>query len=180
MEISDIFETLLYGFFRCDHCRRPHPNMKRKWISASFPAHEFGSKKCMIGFERKNKQKMQIKHKRGNHMNKYYPAPGSKGKYLGLWKSNIPKIIRIIENNSLSQCIKLSRDEFIKVGERKSYSFNLEFLYGNVVNNISGSAVARDLASELTRNIIIKTALETGHYKFKMGNDFIFWISQAE
>jgi len=68
----------------------------------------------------------------------------------------------------------MSSREFEKVGIRKSYSFNLEFLNGALANNISGSAVARDLARVLENDVELKKILNSGYYKFSMGKDYVF------
>ena len=57
---------------------------------------------------------------------------------------------------------------------------NLEFDDGIVSNNISGSAVARDLAGVLARSSIIKSVLNNGYFKFKMDQNFNLWISKFE
>jgi|TARA_B100001971_G_C17710997_1_gene296455 hypothetical protein len=53
------FDTLLYGTWRCDNCGEPHPRYKRIWKNSAFPYYEFGSKKCMIEYERKDKDEMR-------------------------------------------------------------------------------------------------------------------------
>jgi len=63
------------------------------------------------------------------------------------------------------------------VGNRQSYSFNLEFDDGVVSNNISGSAMARDLAAVLSNSSSIKSILKTGYFKFQMDNNFTLWVS---
>ena len=74
--------------------------------------------------------------------------------------------------------IVLNAKDFALVGNRKSYSFNLEYDDGVVSNNISGSAVARDLAAELSNSSSVKYILKTGYFKFRMDNNFTLWISK--
>ena len=74
----------------------------------------------------------------------------------------------------------LNFEDFALVGNRKSYSFNLEFDDGIVSNNISGSAVARDLAGVLTKSSFIKPVLNNGYFKFQMDKNFNLWISKFE
>ena len=62
----------------------------------------------------------------------------------------------------------MDRGEFSKVGNRKSYSFSLEMAQGRVSNNISGSAVARDLAGVLTGSSLVMQFLKAGTYKINM------------
>ena len=77
-----------------------------------------------------------------------------------------------------SGSITLNSKDFALVGNRKSYSFNLEFDDGVVSNNISGSAVARDLAEVLSTSSSVKSILKTGYFKFRMDNNFTLWISK--
>jgi hypothetical protein len=52
MSIFDIYDTLVFGSFRCDNCDRPHPRKKRIWSNTAYPGYEFGSKKCLKEYER--------------------------------------------------------------------------------------------------------------------------------
>ena len=74
-----------------------------------------------------------------------------------------------------SGSIALNFEDFALVGNRKSYSFNLEFDDGVVSNNINDSAVKRDLATELSKSSSVKSILKTGHFRFQMDNNFIFY-----
>ena len=111
-------------------------------------------------------------------MTSYYPAPGSQGKYLFIWQNALPAISEILGGSDFSKSITLNSKDFALVGNRKSYSFNLEFDNGVVSNNISGSAVARDLAAELSNSSSVKSILKTGYFKFRMDNNFTLWISK--
>ncbi len=113
-------------------------------------------------------------------MTTYYPASGSKGKYINIWQNALPAISEIIGSSDSSGSITLNSKDFALVGNRQSYSFNLEFDDGVVSNNISGSAVARDLAGVLARSSIIKSVLNNGYFKFKMDQNFNLWISKFE
>ncbi|MHB2149706.1 hypothetical protein ACX8XP_11670 [Calditrichota bacterium LG25] len=70
----------------------------------------------------------------------------SKGKYINLWRSILNEIENKIKDSVQPQSIQLDEKDFKNVGNRSSYSFNLEFKDGQIINNIRGSAVARDLA----------------------------------
>lgn len=93
-------------------------------------------------------------------------------KYESIWRSVIPHILKAIKTNE-SLFLQINKDSFEKVGNRKSYSFNLEFTNGSVSNNIRGSAVARDLARCLDYSKDFKVESKSKHLKFKMGKDFI-------
>jgi|ERR1017187_2687569 hypothetical protein len=94
-------------------------------------------------------------------------------KYEDIWIKVVPTILDSIENKKLL-LLELDKDIFDKVGNRKNYSFNLEFTNGIITNNIKGSAVARDLARVLKNNKKFKLLSKKEHIKFKMGNDFVF------
>lgn len=104
----------------------------------------------------------------------------SKGKYVNLWKNKLALFQQKIEIGSKKQNIQIAAKEFTNVGNRKSYSFNLEFIDGIVDNNIGGSAVARDLASVINESSTIKRLIKKGHYKINMDKDFCLWIQKIE
>jgi len=115
---------------------------------------------------------------RKNTMTSFYPAPGSQGKYTYIWQNTIPAISDLLNSENPNGSIELNSREFASVGSRKSYSFNLEFDEGSVSNNISGSAVARDLAAVISRSSSVKSVLKNGYYKFNMNKNFTLWVSK--
>ncbi len=106
---------------------------------------------------------------------KFNPMATS-GKYTGLWAKQLDLIRTKVRIADPKQSIQLNRNEFMSVGNRKDYSFNLEFHNGAVSNNISGSAVARDLAETLVNSAEIREILITGNFKFNMDKAFCLWI----
>jgi len=99
----------------------------------------------------------------------------SKGKYTDIWNSKLSQIINELKENSISS-IQLNTESFSNVGNRKSYSFNLEFNNGIVSNNIEGSAVARDLASVLANSKQAMSILKSGHHKIRMDKQFCLLV----
>ena len=171
------------GFFgltrpKCDNCGHPCGYMLHQgWRHADYPGHVFGKKKCLVEYVRRN-PKIKNKTKRSSKMTTYYPAPGSQGKYSNIWRNALPTISEIIGSSGSSGSIELSSRDFALAGDRKNYSFNLEFDDGVVSNNIRGSAVARDLAAELTSSSFTKSVLNNGYFKFRMDKNFTLWISK--
>lgn len=102
----------------------------------------------------------------------------NKHKYQELWRSKIPPIIQILYNYKARTFIQLNKSEFDSVGNRKNYSFNLEFINGKVSNNISGSAVARDLSIILSEDKITREMISKGHYKFNLDKQFCLWVDK--
>lgn len=100
------------------------------------------------------------------------------GKYIDLWTNQRQSIKNKLENISTKQLIQLNQEDFEKVGNRASYSFNLEYHNGVVVNNIDGTAVARDLVSVLEASNEIKNILKVGRYKINMDTHFCLWIQK--
>ena len=92
------------------------------------------------------------------------------GKYYDLWKDVLSQLFTKNEQILLNNIV-LNEAEFASVGNRKSYTFNLVIDNGIVINNISGSAVARDLYKAIADSLNIN--LKGKRYKFSMGKDFI-------
>lgn len=110
-------------------------------------------------------------------MSSFTPAAGSKGKYTNIWQNTIPEISDLLDSENPNGSIELNSKDFTSVGNRKSYSFNLEFDNGSVSNNIGGSAVARNLAAVISRSSVMPV-LKNGHYKFNMDKNFTLWVSK--
>ena len=171
------------GFFgltrpKCDNCGHKCGYMLNQgWRHSDYPKYVFGKKKCLVEFVRRN-PKIKHKIKRSDNMTNYYPAPGSQGKYSNIWRNTLPAISEILDSSESLESIALSSKDFALAGNRKSYSFNLEIDNGIVSNNISGSAVARDLAAELSNSSSMKSILKTGYFKFRMDNNFTLWVSR--
>ena len=163
---------------KCDHCGyRCGYMLHQGWRHADYPGYVFGKKKCLVEYVRKNRK---VKHKieRSYKKTTYYPAAGSQGKYSNIWRNKLLTISEILGSSESSGSIALNFEDFALVGNRKSYTFNLEFDDGVVSNNISGSAVARDLAAELSNSSSVKSILKTGYFKFRMDKNFTLWVSR--
>jgi hypothetical protein len=100
-------------------------------------------------------------------------------KYLTTWRKYIP-VIRLHLKKRLSeeQCFKLNITDFESAGDRgkSGYTFNLTMENGKVTNNISGSAVARDLYEALKEDEIIKGILQDKAVKISVGKTFVLSI----
>lgn len=100
-------------------------------------------------------------------------------KYLQTWKKYIP-VIRLYLKKSLTedQQFKLNITDFESAGDRgkSGYTFNLQMENGKVTNNISGSAVARDLFELLKADEIIKAFLQEKSVKISVGKSFMLTI----
>lgn len=107
-------------------------------------------------------------------------VPGqNEHKYEEIFKVALPLIEKAItEVSTRKLSVPLSQDDFKKVGNRQSYSFNLELSDGIVANDIGGSAVARDLARALEQNPVIMQKLKGKHMKFNLDKGFILWITK--
>ena len=171
------------GFFgltrpKCDNCgHRCGYMLHQGWRHADYPGYVFGKKKCLVEYVRKNRK---VKHKieRTTKRPTNYPAAGSQGKYSNIWRNELTTISEVLSSSASSGSITLNFEDFELVGNRQSYSFNLEFDDGIVSNNISGSAVARDLAAVLSTSSSVKSILKTGYFKFRMDNNFTLWVSR--
>ena len=100
-------------------------------------------------------------------------------KYLTTWKRYIP-VIRLHLKRSLNeeQQFKLNITDFESAGDRgkSGYTFNIALENGKVINNISGSAVARDLYEALKNDEAIKAMLVNRSIKISVGKSFVLSI----
>ena len=70
------------------------------------------------------------------------------------------------------QQIQLDRKTFDQLGNRQNYSFNIQYSKGQVINNLDGSAVARDLNREIEKDFQIRAILKQGDFKINMDSSF--------
>lgn len=102
--------------------------------------------------------------------------------YLGLWRKYKPAIISLmVKANEGSQKFQLSGHEFTAIGNRESagYDFRLEVKNGEAINNIGGSAVARDLLIVLKESPTAVRLWMENKYVFQNNKNFILTISVA-
>ncbi|OAQ42166.1 hypothetical protein A5893_03355 [Pedobacter psychrophilus] len=99
--------------------------------------------------------------------------------YYPLWKRYLPVFaIQLKKALSEEQEINFTKSDFHSLGNRNKsdYGFSLELENGKAKNNISGSAVARDLYEVLLNDAKIKELLQGKHYKISMGKAYILKI----
>ena len=103
-------------------------------------------------------------------------------KYLQTWKKYLP-VIRLHLKRSVNeeQQFKLNITDFESAGERgkSGYTFNLQMENGKVKNNISGSAVARDLYESLKTDDLIKAFMQEKSIKISVGKSFMLTIKSS-
>jgi hypothetical protein len=103
-------------------------------------------------------------------------------KYLATWKKYIP-VIRLHLKRSLNedQSFKLNITDFESAGDRgkSGYTFNISMENGKVINNISGSAVARDLFEALKADEAIMALLQNRAVKISVGKSFLLTIKNT-
>jgi len=94
--------------------------------------------------------------------------------YTGIWRSQSLKIRDFLTGNDQEQVIQLDRTEFERAGNRKGsgYTFNLMLENGRAVNNISGTAVARDLDEYLSDNKLFRDLLKDRKVKINLDSEF--------
>jgi len=80
--------------------------------------------------------------------------------------------------NNGEQVLQLQKYEFEVSGNRKDsgYTFTLEIVNGLVSNNISGSAVARDLYDILLESEKVKSMFKEKNFKITLGREYILKI----
>lgn len=95
--------------------------------------------------------------------------------YIPLWQKYRPVIIsKMKEATHALQSYLLSKHEFEAIGERNNagYGFNLEISNGKVINNIEGTAVARDLYDVLRNSETAREIMKDKYFKINMSRDF--------
>jgi hypothetical protein len=108
-------------------------------------------------------------------------ANSSKSKYSELWRRYLPAIMQTIKNcGGDMRHILLNAYEFKLISNNKSYSFNLEYTDGKISNNISGSALAKDLAAVIEDSKEASRLVAAGHIKLRMDKKFCLWICRQE
>src|SRR5258708_30924837 len=91
--------------------------------------------------------------------------------YIPVWKKYLEKI-RSACIVGVGQGFPIPARYFKSAGNRKRYGFKLEIKNGKVVNDISGSAVARDLAFLLLENGDSKKLMARKHFFVRMSDAF--------
>jgi hypothetical protein len=102
--------------------------------------------------------------------------------YLSTWKRYIPVIrLHIKKSFNEEQAFKLNITDFESAGgsSKSGYTFNIQMENGKVINNISGSAVARDLFEALKADDAIKAMLQDKSIKISVGKSFMLTIKTA-
>ncbi|MBC7653575.1 MAG: hypothetical protein H7098_03765 [Oligoflexus sp.] len=103
--------------------------------------------------------------------------------YYPLWKRYLPVFaIQLKKALTEDQEINYTKSDFHSLGNRNKsdYVFSLEIENGKVKNNISGSAVARDLYDVLISDPKIKELLQGKHYKLSLGKAYILKIASIK
>jgi len=104
-----------------------------------------------------------------------------KGLYSALWNRHLKEIYEAL-NNSITQnkecLLPMNSREFTIAGDRPvaGYRFRLEIVNGKVTNNISGSAVARDLFVTLSQDISQKEWLAGREIMIRLDGKFILHL----
>ena len=99
--------------------------------------------------------------------------------YLTTWKRYLPVIrLHIKKSFNEEQAFKLNITDFESAGggAKSGYTFNIQMENGKVINNISGSAVARDLYEALRGDDAIKAMLQDKAVKISVGKSFMLTI----
>ena len=95
--------------------------------------------------------------------------------YINHWKKYLP-VIRILlkKTDNGAQQLQLFKYEFEALGDRdkSGFQFNLALINGKVSNDISGSAVARNLASVLQDSPDIRLILRDKKFKINLNSEF--------
>jgi hypothetical protein len=101
------------------------------------------------------------------------------GLYTNFWNQLLPDIEEMFDNCETPQSLQLEKKSFDQLGNRARYNFNIQYERGKVANNLSGSAVARDLNGVILKNMSLRSKLKSGDYKISMDSKFTLWVRQT-
>lgn len=99
--------------------------------------------------------------------------------YTAIWSKRLPDILDLFEGFPTHSRIILQEGIFQAVGNRQDYSFRLELLNGKVINNIGGSAVARDLVAVIHKSADAQQRLWGKHLILRFDRNFTLNIETA-
>jgi hypothetical protein len=100
--------------------------------------------------------------------------------YLPFWRKYKPAIQALMKAAlEAPQEYPLSAHEFKAIGDspKSGYAFNLEIENGKLINDISGSAVARDLWAMIKESSSAFKHAQSHHYKISLSSKFLLQIS---
>lgn len=99
--------------------------------------------------------------------------------YEEIWEDALQDILDVIEEGESTGYVDMSGDEdwFKEVGDRSKYGFRLDLVNGEPINNIEGSAVARDLYRVLAQSVKFKKLSNGCRIVLRMGADFMLRIA---
>lgn len=103
-------------------------------------------------------------------------------KYLTTWKKYAAVIrLHLKKSSTEEQQFMLNKTDFESAGDRgkSGYTFNMLIENGKVVNNISGSAVARDLYETIKSDEYMKEFLKEKSVKVNVGKSFMLTIKTS-
>ena len=100
--------------------------------------------------------------------------------YTAIWRSNSVFFKNFLEGDEQYDSKQLDKNEFTTAGNRREggYVFRLELHNGRTVNNIDGSAVARDLRDCLVDSSFFRNLLQNKKVEISMGKDFTLKIKK--
>jgi hypothetical protein len=97
--------------------------------------------------------------------------------YTPIWNKALPEILQILLSPPHNGSMQFSPDNFNDVGGRKVYTFRLDIVKGAPSNNLSGSAVARDLADVFLSDERTRALADRTRILLRMDKYFTFHAS---
>ena len=102
--------------------------------------------------------------------------------YTAIWRSNSTFFKQFLEGDEQHDSKQLDKNDFTSSGNRREggYVFRLELENGKTANNVSGSAVARDLRDYLVDSSFFRTLLQNKKVVFRLGKDFVLRVEKYD
>lgn len=102
--------------------------------------------------------------------------------YTSIWRSNSTFFKQFLEGDKQQESKQLDQSAFKSAGNRREdgYAFKLELENGQTANNVSGSAVARDLRDYLIDSPFFRGLLQKKKVIIRLGKDFVMRIEKHD
>jgi hypothetical protein len=102
--------------------------------------------------------------------------------YASIWKKYFP-VIRILMKKTVhsEQILDFSSVDFERIGKgrKAGHKFNIQFIQGKLISNLSNNELAASLVTELMEDNTTKALLFQNNYEFSFNTRFQLYIKNT-
>ena len=102
--------------------------------------------------------------------------------YASIWKKYFP-VIRILMKKTVhsEQILDFSSVDFERIGKgrKAGHKFNIQFIQGKLISNLSNNELAASLVTELMEDHTTKALLFQNNYEFSFNTRFQLYIKNT-